>query len=318
MRADARAEVEGVVEPPGRPRAQRRRRPAPASSSRRAGSGATGAVSPGSPLAQQAVDRGRVQILLGAADPQRRVGLDEHAVAGRDGVRSRACGPARPATSRSWLPATRVPGGAQPGRAERALGAARGGRDGGAGRRRAGSTPGPGRSPAGRRRSRARRCRGRTRPPSSARFAPGHLVRLGVVDEVAVDDDRVGPGGVERADGGASRTWSGERLLRAEGRRRTAAPRRSRNDRRAGDSSSRTWVSVSCRTSPSTRPGVAAGGEVRPVAQRLARPALRATPSPSGSTSVARRVEPSAAAAPGAASSSRTPRRARPRRRRTS
>jgi hypothetical protein len=44
-----------------------------------------------------------------------------------------------------------------------------------------------------------------------------HLVGLGVVDEVAVDDDRVGPGGVERTDRGGQ-DLEAERLLRAEDR----------------------------------------------------------------------------------------------------
>ena len=108
----------------------------------------------------------------------------------------------------------RVPGRAQPGRAERPLGAGEQARMarrvdvgavvGGVGVVRALDAVVAGRAAVG------------PHEPAVER-APGlrHLVGLGVVDEVAVDDDGVGPGGVERADGGRQ-DLEGERLLRAE------------------------------------------------------------------------------------------------------
>ena len=94
-RAHARAEVEGVVQSRARRRAQGGRRPRPGASSRRAGSGATRSVRPGSPSRSSPSMAVGATAAPRAARPRARVGRDEHAVAAGDRVGARGARRAR-------------------------------------------------------------------------------------------------------------------------------------------------------------------------------------------------------------------------------
>ena len=133
---------------------------------------------------------------------------------------------------------------------------------------------------------------GSTRPPSSTRLAAAISFACALSMRSPLLDDRVG-----RAASSARTAAVSTCSVSASCGRNTAengGPRRSRNTGRAGDSSSRMWTSVTIPTEPSTRPGAAAGP--RSVRARSGSPGPRSSvPSPSGSTNVARSVEPSAA-----------------------
>ena len=310
--ADARAEVERVVEPPRRPRAQRgdrlRGRELAAGRVGRDGRGLAGQAA-----AEQVVDRAGVQGALRRPTRSDGSGLTST----RSPVATASSGRAGQLAGDEQVVVAGdgVPGGAQPRRAERALGA--GEEAGMAGRVDVGAVV---------RRVRVARALDAVVAGRAAvgvhetaverALRPGHLVRLGVVDEVAVDDDRVGPGGVERADGGRQ-DLEGERLLGAEdgGERRPEAVEEHRPRRGllvahvdVGEDPERAEHAARGR----------GGREVGPVAQRLAGPALE--------RAVAVRVDERRAQGravrgrplPAPRRRSRTPRRACPRRRRTS